>query len=698
MPMACDDYVQQYDPEQEPEEEIPAVVKVEKSFTAEVDVPMVKTTVSDGENNTKLVSWEGGDEIAVYWGAAAQDFGTAVTKQGGASATFTGEVVEVDNYAAVYPSTVVASLVEASKVNVTIPAAQDGSFAAANVMAAVTSKDKMAFSFENVGAYIKFTVEQDNVGQVVFAAKESLGGTVEMAFASAGVTATVTGGAKSVAFPAATVGAAVAPGDYYVCVAPTALAEGLTVTAVKTDGSVLAMNTIETISTLERSYLYEIGAVDYIDPSTITEYFVTVEGKGSKTGLDWDNAMSAAELRELLTANEETVMKRGKSLDGKTVHLAAGNYVMADAELKYCPVNYAGYAVPVSVVFKGGYDNANLANRTPETTPTVFSGNKEVAGFVVGDNVKFTFDGVTFADAVAATDATLLKTTRAAMFVNSPSATLSFNNCVFKDNVQSGISSSNEEGGAAICLIKGYVYANGCKFINNTSGSRGAAIRVDDNSDKGGYCLLNDCLFTGNMIDRDSYGMAIFARNNIAINKCIFINNTAKEVSKNNPSLNFNHNYVMINSVVIEDSFFSSGTGTIRTETETKNGVVAAMMNNVIINSHPVDDPDNKAWAILASKTKGVVSKGYNFYFAKNGGISHSDRLPAHETDLDAQTAPTYTFDANTYQLTLSDLGFTFADNAAVEAMLRGSDMVATAGVTTFAADFADWLKSLGAL
>ena len=698
MPMACDDYVEQYNPDKGGEEEAPAVVTVEKSFTASVDVPMVKTTITDGENNTKVVAWEGGDEIAVYWGAAAADFGTAVTKQGGASATFTGNVAEVDNYAAVYPSTVAASLVEASKVNVTIPAVQDGSFANANVMAAVTGKDQMAFSFENVGAYIKFTVEQENVGQVVFAAKESLGGNVEVVFASAGVTATVTGGAKSVAFPSATVGSAVTPGDYYVCVAPTALEEGLTVTAVKTDGSVLAMNTIETIPALERSYLYEIGAVDYIDPSTISEYFVTVEGKGGKTGLDWDNAMSAAELRELLTANEETAMKRGKALDGKTVHLAAGNYVMADAELKYCPVNYAGYAVPVSVVFLGGYDNANLANRTPETTPTVFSGNKEVAGFVVGDNVNFTFDGVTFADAVAATDAELLKTTRAAMFINSRSATVSFNNCVFKDNVQSGISSSNEEGGAAICLIKGYVYANGCKFINNISGSRGAALRVDDSSDKAGYCLLNNCLFTGNEIDRDSYGMAIFARNNIAINKCVFINNNAKDAGKNNPSLNFNHNYVMINSVVIEDSFYSSGTGTIRTETETKNGVIGALMNNVIINSHPAEDADNKAWAILASKEKGAVSKGYNLYYGKTAGISHPARFAVHAKDLESATAPTYAFDANTYELTMSDLGFTFADNAAVEEMLRSPEMVATAGVTTFAADFADWLKSINAL
>lgn len=696
MPVACDDYVQQYDP-QKPEEVIPEVEKVEKSFTANVDVPSVKTTISDGENNTKIVAWEAGDEFNVYWGPAEQDLGVASTTTGGASATFKAQVAETDNYAAVYPTTVSAVFAETGKVNVTVPAVQDGSFAAAGVMAAVTGKDAMAFDFENVGAIIKFTVQKENVGQVVFKAKEAIGGVVEMTFGSGAPAVSVSGDKDMVTFPSASVGAAVTPGDYYICVAPVALADGLTVTAVTTEGSVLAMNTIETVAALERSWLYDLGPVDNVDPASITEYFVTVEGKGAKSGADWANAMSEADLRELLKADPETVTDRGKALNGKKIHLAEGKYVMSEDALKYFPVNYAGFAVPVEVEFIGGYSASDPQQRDPAKTPTVFSGDKKYAGFVIGDNVDFTFDGVTFADAVATTDPDLIQTTRAAVFVNSPSATLSFNDCMFKDNVQSGISKTDYEGGAAICLIKGYVYADGCKFVGNVSGSRGAAVRVDDKNDKGGLCFLNDCMFTGNRIDRDSYGMAIFARNNIAINKCVFINNEAADASKNNPSLNFNHNYVMINSIVIEDSFFSSGTGTVRTETETKNGVTAALMNNVIVNSHPADE-NNKAWAILASKTNGVVSKGYNLLYGKDAGISHPDRLPAHSTDLTAESAPTYTFDPNTYELKMSDLGFTFADNAAVEAMLRGTDMVATAGVTTYAADFANWLKSINAL
>lgn len=695
MPLACDDYVKQYDPEK-PEDEVPEVVKVEKSFTATVDAPSVKTVISDGEGNTKIVSWEAGDEFNVYWGAAEHEVGVAATTMEGATSTFTAEVAEVDNYAAVYPSSVSAVFAEASKVNVTIPAVQDGSFANAGAMAAVTGKDAMAFSFEDVGAILKFTVQAENVAQVVFKAKEAIGGVVEMSFQTSGVSAAVTGEKDMVTFPTAEVGSAVTPGDYYVCVAPVALANGLTVTAVTTEGSVLAMNTIEDLGELERSYLYDLGPVDEIDPSTISEYYVTMEGKGSKTGIDWANAMSVAELRELLAADDETVTDRGGALNGKTVHIAEGTYVMADETLKYFPVNFAGFAVPVEVNFIGGYSATEPEKRDPSKTPTVFSGDKKYAGFVIGDNVNFTFDGVTFADASAIDDADLITTTRGAMFVNSESATLTFKNCVFKNNEDRTGQSSGSHGGAALMMKKGKVYVDGCVFTGNVSGSRGGAIRTDSNE---GILFMNNCVFHGNSIWKDAYGMAMFTKGNLGLNKCVFIGNSADDKSKNNPSLNFNFNYVMTNCTVLEDSFFSSGTGTIRSESETSKGYKAAVMNNIIVNTH-AEDADNKAWAILVSKKDfALSSKGYNLWCGKDGGISHSDRLSAASTDEEVTSlAATYTFDASTFTLTWTGLAFNFADNAAVEAMLRSEDIVPSAGVTTFAADFADWLKSIGAL
>lgn len=693
MPTACEDYVTQYDP-QKPEEVVPEVVKVEKSFTAKVDVPSVKTTISDGENNTKIVAWEAGDEFNVYWGAAEGDFGVAATANGGASAEFKAEVAEVDNYAAVYPTTTSAVFAEATKVNVTIPAVQDGSFANAGVMAAVTGKDAMSFAFENIGAILKFTVEKENVAQVVFKAKEAIGGVVEMTFGTGAPAVSVSGDKDMVTFPSANVGAAVTPGEYYICVAPVALADGLTVTTVTTDGGVLAMNTIDAIETLERSYLYDLGQIDEIDPSTITEYFVTVEGAGAKTGTNWTNAMSAADLAVLLKADSETVTDRGGAINGKKVHLAEGKYVLADAELKYFPVDFTGFAVPVAVEFIGGYSAANPEQRDPAKTPTVFSGDKQYAGFVIGENVNFTFDGVTFADAAAIDDAELITTTRGAVFVNSSTATLAFNDCVFKDNVDRTSQSTGNHGGAAILLKNGKVYADGCVFVGNVSGSRGGVIRTDSID---GQMFLNDCVFTGNSIWKDSYGMCIFAKGNLGINKCIFVGNTADDETKNNPSLNLNWNYVMINSTILDDSFFSSGTGTIRTETVAKDGYKAAIMNNIIGNTHPADEA-NKAWAILVSK-EGLASKGYNLLCGKDNGISHPARMAAAETDEDVTSMPaTWTFNQDTYELTWNALGFKFADNAAVEAMLRSSDMVATKGIATFAADFADWLKSINAL
>ena len=682
MPVACEDYQEQYNPNKG-EEEAPEVVKVEKTFASSLE-------------KANLAAWEAGSGVNVYWGANAEDFAVAEASAAGATASFVGEVAEVDNYAAVYPTSVSAVFPEAGKVNVTIPAVQDGALSSTNVLAAVSSKEAMSFAFENVGAILKFTVEKDNVAQVVVSATEPLGGVVEMTI-GATTSVAVSGNAKSVTFPTATVGNAVTPGDYYVCVAPVTLSEGITVSAVSTEGAVIAMNTIELegVTALERGQQYDLGVADYVDPSSILEYFVTVAGNGSKSGLDWANAMSVDELRTMLTADEATEMNRGKALDGKTIHLAAGEYVLGTEALPYSPVSFAGYPTPVKVLFKGGYDPANLENCTPATTPTIFSGNETYAGFVFGDNVNFTFEGVNFEKAMAPADAELVKTVRGAASVISTTATLTFNDCIFKNNVETG-AANDYAGGSALLVIKGKVYVDGCIFDTNKGGSRGSAVRVDDKSDVGGTLFLNDCVFTNNEITKDAYGMAIFSRNNIAMNKCIFVDNKCTNADKNNPSVNVNYNYIMTNCTFLEASFFSSGTGVIRSETENGKGYTAAMMNNIVVNTYA--DASNVAFGILASKAYNV-SKGYNVFCAKDKPISHTDRLPAADTDtqLTAMTA-TYAFNPATYELTWTGLSFNFADNAAVKAMLLGEDMIPTKGNLTYAADVAAWLETIGAL
>ena len=120
-------------------------------------------------------------------------------------------------------------------------------------------------------------------------------------------------------------------------------------------------------------------------------------------------------------------------------------------------------------------------------------------------------------------------------------------------------------------------------------------------------------------------------------------------------------------------------------------------MNNIIASIHP-EDAEKKAYGILASQT-GLVSKGYNIICGKDGAIKNTDKFDGIATDLLVTALPaTYTFNSATYELTWTGLSFNFAENAAVEEMLRSQDMVAEKGVATFAADFADWLKSINAL
>ena len=152
MPVACEDYQEQYNPNKG-EEEAPEVVKVEKTFASSLE-------------KANLAAWEAGSGINVYWGANAEDVAVAEAQAAGATASFVGEVAEVDNYAAVYPASVSAVFPEAGKVNVTIPAVQDGALSSTNVLAAVSSKEAMSFAFENVGAILKFTVEKECTLQI----------------------------------------------------------------------------------------------------------------------------------------------------------------------------------------------------------------------------------------------------------------------------------------------------------------------------------------------------------------------------------------------------------------------------------------------------------------------------------------------------------------------------------------------------
>ena len=426
-------------------------------------------------------------------------------------------------------------------------------------------------------------------------------------------------------------------------------------------------------------------------PST-GDYYVTVSGAGDKDGSSWQNAKSCVDLVALLA---DPV-----ALNGKTILMAGGNYDVAVSSGTSLKV---GYDSETKASFFGGY-NAKTGSRN-SVVPTVFTGNKERGIFSIAKNTKFTFDGVEFAHALVPQSAA--EECHGAFFIDSKSTEISFNDCFFHDNTLQN--NASWKGGAAIYLKAGKVKLNNCLFKNNKATGNGGAIRT---AHKDGVLMANNCKFIANKIERD-YGTSLFAKGNVAFHKCLFYGGTADNTTNGAPELNVNWNYIFANCTVVQRSVISSGMGTIRSETITNPpssrpddaGYVGWFMNNVIYNTSTED----KAWGVLFSTKidgteypSGVVSKGYNAFVGKNGGISHANRFTKADTDQDknalSEIGPiSYSFNEsdNTLNWTGS-FNFTRATDSQVYEAL--GTYQSESGITTLGTDFRTWLREIGAL
>ena len=416
------------------------------------------------------------------------------------------------------------------------------------------------------------------------------------------------------------------------------------------------------------------------------ERYVTVDGAGEKNGSNWANAFGTAELKAAI----------GKAKDGMKFYLAAGKYVLTDADSTYLHIAYAD---TTTVSFFGGYTESGAEG----TEPTVFSGDKTYQIFYVTGPSTLNFKNVTFADAKAIQDAELVKNMRGAISVNDDAVAVHLENCVFKDNVETGNKDasigSGQEGGAALYAKAGAIYANKCVFTGNNSGSRGGVIRTENNS----RLFMNECVFDGNGINREAYGRVAFTKSNFCLNKCVFHASfaTANETGtsfKNDPTLNLNFNNIIVNCRLIEEAKYN-GTGVVRNETVGSDGYKCMIMNNTFMNTY-TDNTKTKIATILLTKA-GMTSSGYNLLVGQNqiivgNGINVSS-LELKDTD-DNLTAlangVSYLWNATTMSYTWTGLTHTFANSATVEAEVR--KVVPTKNDTNLGNNFADWVKSVG--
>ena len=350
---------------------------------------------------------------------------------------------------AIYPHDVYTSASETT-VSVSIASEQPGTFAAGNIAVAKVDNENQ-LSFKNVNSFLVFQLKPESgVTKVKVSSVDGspLAGIVAVDCSGE----TPTAGEVSEASPSVSM-TTDGEGIYYMSiVSGVTHAQGLKMTyySGEEETGVYYFNRNLKIAV---NMMYQLGEVE-----TDGNYYVTVDGAGSRNGMNWANAFSKADMWKRITLSENhtdaTNEAKFAALDGATFHLAAGEYDWgAEATISI--------EEDEEIFFKviGGY-NASTAERDLENNATVFTGKSEYQIFVLGGNMAVEFDGVNFANGYADGNGGALQ-------ISSGSWT--FRNCKFSDNEAA-------KNGGAISISGGSLSLRDSDFTNN--------VALNDNVDR----------------------------------------------------------------------------------------------------------------------------------------------------------------------------------------------------------------------
>lgn len=212
------------------------------------------------------VLWTAGDAISVCGAASA--FTSDLAEGASAETSFSGEALAADVYYAVYPFSAVKTW-NGSTVALELPAVQApalNTFAdGLSICYASTSAEDMAFRFEHLLGYVKFTIDE-NSGAVTTVniatnGNEPLAGSFTVDLSSETPSASASGSMSHIVMESET---PLAPGNYYIAMLPGTYSQGLTISFLGENGGsdVKSMNTS---LTLEAGQIQNIGTVARLD-------------------------------------------------------------------------------------------------------------------------------------------------------------------------------------------------------------------------------------------------------------------------------------------------------------------------------------------------------------------------------------------------------------------------------------------------
>ena len=237
-------------------------------------------------------------------------------------------------------------------------------------------------------------------------------------------------------------------------------------------------------------------------------FYVTVKGAGRFTGEDWDNAMSAENLKELLLAdvNGDFPADKAARINGKIIHLEQGIYPFGTAAVKL-PI-ISGKNASFTVTLKGGYKNGGYT-QYPDKYHTYLSGASDYRIFRVKENAKVILNGV------GLTGASGQGGGQAAVEVAS-GGELILEHCDVCNNYNSATTGGVQVGDGGIFR------ATNCRFFNNVAAHAGGV-----NVDGSGECYLTDCEFSNNSANGQGGALKV-TTGTMKVKNCVFRNNHAE--------------------------------------------------------------------------------------------------------------------------------------------------------------------------
>ena len=440
-------------------------------------------SVVSEQTKTSIVSgntvWNEGDKILVLYtdGTVSDPF--ALTEGEGTTAgKFQGLVPEGKTASyAIYPHDVYSSVSE-STVNVTIASEQPGTFAAGNIAVAKVEEENN-MSFRNVNSFLVFQLKEGS--QVTKVEVSSVDGSPLAGIVAVDCSGeTPTAGEVSEASPSVSM-TTDGEGIYYMSiVSGVTHAQGLKMTyyAGEEETGVYYLNRNLPIAA---NMMYQLGEVE-----TDNNYYVTVDGAGSRNGMNWANAFSKSDMWKRLTLSEDQAESINEAkfdaLDGATFHMAAGTYDWGtDASISIDEED------EVSFIIKGGY-NASTSARDTETNVTIFTGNDEHQIFTLGGNMDVEFDGISFVDGNS-------EGKGGAIYITSGS--WSFKDCNFTGNIAN-------YGGAVRSETDGNLTFERTIFAANEAQKDGGALALEHGTVTIADCNFNENIAYNDRADRES--------------------------------------------------------------------------------------------------------------------------------------------------------------------------------------------------